>query len=84
MARKKRIETVPIKSLGDLVELVNNNTYVFDKVARKLGKKSHRMGFICGIAVIAATYAVSECRRLDDELYRLKVRLDKMEYKEGE
>lgn len=81
MARRKKIKTISIRSMADLVELVNNNTYAIDKALLNLSRKNRRMGIIGVFAVVIAASAVSECRRLDDELYRLKIRLDKLEYK---
>lgn len=81
MARRKKIKTISIRSMADLVELVNSNTYAIDKALLNLSRKNRRMGIIGVFAAVIAVSAVSECRRLDDELYRLKIRLDKLEYK---
>lgn len=84
MARKNKMKNVPIKSAADLVDLVNHNTDVFDNALRKLGRKNRRLGVISAVAVVFAVCTAAECRRQDDELYKLSVRVQKLENKEGE
>lgn len=84
MARKKKIVSVPIRTTEDLLNLINHNVDATEKMFAKLGKKNRRIGIISAFAVVFALCTASECRKQDDEIYKLSLRLDKLENKEGE
>ena len=84
MAKRKKFEYVPINSLGDMVELVNDNVEVFDRQLLKLTKRSRGLAALSVAAISYAVYAIVQCRKQDEELYRLSVRVKKLENKEGE
>ena len=84
MARKKRVEEMVIRSLEDVVELVNRNTDVFNFRINKLAKSARRWKVLGIVAIVCAVSAAAECRKQDEELYKLSIRVQKLENKEGE
>ena len=54
MAKKKNI--VPINSMGDLVDLINHNSNVFDRRTRKLAKGNRNLKVLCLMAIGYAIY----------------------------
>ena len=82
MAKKKNI--VPINSMQDLVDLVNHNSQVLDRRTKKLVKSARNMKILCFIAVGYAIYAAIECRKQEEQVYQLSVRVNKLEQSEGE
>lgn len=80
----KNKSTVPIKSMGDLVALVNHNTDVFDRRTKKLIKKSRNLKVLCVIAIGYAIYATVESRKQEESIYQLSIKVKKLEHGEGE
>ena len=81
---KKQKNTKLIHDLPDLIELVNHNTVVIERQIKKLAKSSRRSRILILIGVGYAVYAAIQCRKQEEELYRLSVRVNKLENKEGE
>lgn len=85
MAKKKNgMKVMTIKTVEDLVALVNHNTHVIDRAVRKVTKSSRTAKVFGAVALAYAIYAAAECRRQEEELYRLSIRVKKLENKEGE
>lgn len=82
MAKKKNI--VPINSMRDLVDLVNHNSQVLDRRTKKLVKSARNVKILCFIAVGYAIYTAIECRKQEEQVYQLSVRVNKLEQSEGE
>lgn len=83
MAMHKR-KTMAISSLSDLVYLVNNNTGSFDSAIRKLTRKNRSAKIIGFMALCVGVYTAIEYQKQEEELYKLSIRLKKLENKEGE
>jgi len=79
---KKKVMLV--KNLRDVTALVNCNTETLAKELIKLQKSSRKFKVLAGLAIVCAV--VSECKRsrMEEELYRLNVRLKKLERREEE
>ena len=84
MARKKKIVSVPIRTTEDLLNLINHNVDATEKALAKLSRKNRRLGVVSAVAIVFALCAASECRKQDEELYKLSIRVQKLENKEGE
>lgn len=84
MAKKKKTAEMIIRSLGDVVELVNQNTDIFESQIKKLRKSNRGLKIFNFIVIGCAIYSALESRKRDEELYRLSVRVRKLENKEGE
>lgn len=82
MAKKKNI--VHINSMRDLVDLVNHNSQVLDRRTKKLVKSARNMEILCFIAVGYAIYTAIECRKQEEQIYQLSVKMNKLEQSEGE
>ena len=84
MAKKKE-KVMIVKTLGDAVELINHNTTALEHAIEKVAKKKNRgLKFLCIAALACAVYTAVECRKQDEELYRLSIRVRKLENEEGE
>lgn len=83
MAKHKR-KTMAISSLSDLVYLVNNNTGAFDSAIRKLMRKNRSAKIVGLMALCCGVYAAIEHQKQEEELYKLSIRVKKLENKEGE
>ena len=82
MAKKKT--TVPIICMGDLVDLVNHNCDVFERRIKKLTKSNRNLKVLCFITVGYAIYTAMECRKQEEQLYQLSIKMQKLEHDEGE
>ncbi len=82
MAKKKNI--VPINSMGDLVDLVNHNSTVLDRRTKKLAKSTRNVNVLCFIAVGYAIYTTIQCRKQEEQLYQISLKVKKLERDEGE
>lgn len=82
MAKKKNI--VPINSMRDLVDLVNHNCELFDRRTRKLAKGNRNLKVLCLMAIGYAIYTGIQCRKQEEQIYQLSVRVNKLEQSEGE
>ncbi len=81
---KPKMKTMTISSLEDMVNLVNINSDIFNTLIRKSLRKG-RAAKIFGLAALAGSvYTVMKYRKQEEELYRLSIRLKKLENKEGE
>lgn len=76
--------TVPISSMGDLIDLINHNNEVLDRRTKKLIKNSRGLKVLCVIAVGYAIYAAIESRKQEESIYQLSVKVKKLECGEGE
>lgn len=82
MAKKKSI--VPINSMGDLVDLINHNSNVLDRRTRKLAKGNRNLKVLCLMAIGYAIYTGIQCRKQEEQIYQLSVKMNKLEQSEGE
>lgn len=82
MAKQKNI--VPINSMGDLVDLINHNSKVLDRRTRKLTKSTRNVKVLCFITVCYAIYTTIQCRKQEEQLYQLSLKVKKLERDEGE
>ena len=78
MVKKKK--PVPIKTMGDLVELVNHNCDFFDRSIKKLTKKNRSLKVLCVVAIGCAI----ENRKQEETIYQLSIRVKKLENSKGE
>ena len=79
MAKKKNI--VPINSMQDQV---NHNSQVLDRRTKKLVRSARNVKILCFVAVGYAIYTAIECRKQEEQLYQLSIKVKKLEYNEGE
>ena len=79
MAKKKNI--VPINSMQDQV---NHNSQVLDRRTKKLVRSARNVKILCFIAVGYAIYTAIECRKQEEQLYQLSIKVKKLEHNEGE
>ncbi len=82
MAKKKNI--VPINSMGDLVDLINHNSNVLDRRTKKLAKGNRNLKVLCIMAIGYAIYTGIQCRKQEEQIYQLSVKMNKLEQSEGE
>ena len=82
MAKKKNI--VPIYSMGDLVDLINHNSNVLDRRTKKLAKGNRNLKVLCIMAIGYAIYTGIQCRKQEEQIYQLSVKMNKLEQSEGE
>lgn len=83
MARKK-LETMSISDLKDLLNLVNHNAEVSDRVFRKFMRKNRTAKMLGATAIVCAVYTAVKFYKQEEELYKLSVRVKKLENKEEE
>lgn len=81
---KKKKASVPIASMGDLIDLVNHNCDLFDRRTKKLAKSSRNLKFLCVFAIGCAIHTTIQCRKQEEQVYQLSVRMKKLEQSEGE
>ena len=79
MAKKKNI--VPINSMQDQV---NHNSQVLDRRTKKLVRSARNVKILCFVAVGYAIYTAIECRKQEEQLYQLSIKVKKLEHNEGE
>lgn len=82
MAKKKNI--VPINSMGDLVDLISHNSNVLDRRTKKLAKGNRNLKVLCIMAIGYAIYTGIQCRKQEEQIYQLSVKMNKLEQSEGE
>lgn len=82
MVKKKNI--VPINSMDDLVDLINHNSNVLDRRTRKLAKGNRNLKVLCLMAIGYAIYTGIQCRKQEEQIYQLSVKMNKLEQSEGE
>ena len=82
MAKKKN--SVPINSMGDLVDLINHNSNVLDRRTKKLAKGNRNLKVLCIMAIGYAIYTGIQCRKQEEQIYQLSVKMNKLEQSEGE
>lgn len=82
MAKKRK--SVPIASIGDLIDLVNHNCELFDRRTRKLAKGNRNLKVLCLMAIGYAIYTGVQCRKQEEQIYQLSVKMNKLEQSEGE
>ena len=82
MAKKRK--SVPIASIGDLIALVNHNCELFDRRTRKLAKGNRNLKVLCLMAIGYAIYTGIQCRKQEEQIYQLSVKMNKLEQSEGE
>ena len=64
MAKKRK--SVPIASIGDLIDLVNHNCELFDRRTRKLAKGNRNLKVLCLMAIGYAIYTGIQCRKQEE------------------
>lgn len=79
MAKKKNIN-----SMGDLVDLINHNSNVLDRRTRKLAKGNRNLKILCLMTIGYAIYTGIQCRKQEEQIYQLSVKMNKLEQSEGE
>ena len=82
MTKKKNIVTVT--SVKDVVDIVNHNTSVFDRRTKKLAKGNRNLKVLCLMAIGYTIYTGIQCRKQDEQIYQLSVKMNKLEQSEGE
>lgn len=82
MAKKRK--SVLIASIGDLIDLVNHNCELFDRRTRKLAKGNRNLKVLCLMAIGYAIYTGIQCRKQEEQIYQLSVKMNKLEQSEGE
>lgn len=82
MAKKRK--SVPIASMGDLIDLVNHNCELFDRRTKKLAKGNRNLKVLCLMAIGYAIYTGIQCRKQEEQIYQLSVKMNKLEQSEGE
>lgn len=82
MAKKRK--SVPIASIGDLIDLVNHNCELFDRRTRKLAKGNRNLKVLCLMAIGYTIYTGIQCRKQEEQIYQLSVKMNKLEQSEGE
>lgn len=82
MTKKKNIVTVT--SVKDVVDIVNHNTSVFDRRTKKLAKGNRNLKVLCLMAIGYAIYTGIQCRKQEEQIYQLSVKMNKLEQSEGE
>lgn len=80
----KKRTAVPIGSMGDLVDLVNHNCDLFDRRTKKLAKGNRNLKALYIIAIGYAIYTGIQCRKQEEQIYQLSLRVNKLEQSEGE
>lgn len=80
----KKQKMIPIGSVSELLDLVNYNCEVLERRIEKLAKSNRGLKFLCVAAIGCAIYSVIECRKQEEEVYRLSIKMNKLEYGEGE
>lgn len=84
MAKNKSNRTMIIHDIEDLVALENHNTRALCHKLEKLAKRNRTMTTIGLITAGVVIYIADKSRKLDEELYKLSIRVKKLENKEGE
>ena len=82
MTKKKNIVTVT--SVKDVVDIVNHNTSVFDRRTKKLAKGNRNLKVLCLMAIGYTIYTDIQCRKQEEQIYQLSVKMNKLEQSEGE
>lgn len=82
MAKKRK--SVPIASMGDLIDEVNHNCELFDRRTRKLAKGNRNLKVLCLMAIGYAIYTGIQFRKQEEQIYQLSVKMNKLEQSEGE
>lgn len=82
MTKKKNIVTVT--SVKDVVDIVNHNTSVFDRRTKKLAKGNRNLKVLCLMAIRYTIYTGIQCRKQEEQIYQLSVKMNKLEQSEGE
>lgn len=64
--------------------IVNHNTSVFDWRTKKLAKGNRNLKVLCLMAIGYAIYTGIQCRKQEEQIYQLSVKMNKLEQSEGE
>lgn len=80
----KKTKSVPIASMGDLIDLVNHNCDLFDRRTKKLAKSGRKLKVLCVLSIGYAIHTAIKCRKQEEQVYQLSVRVNKLEQSEGE
>ena len=70
--------------MGDLVDLINHNSNVLDRRTKKLAKGNRNLKVLCIMAIGYAIYTGIQCRKQEEQIYQLSVKMNKLEQSEGE
>jgi len=80
----KKSNYVTVYTMGELVQAMNSNTSFVRKCIGKLQGADRRLALFTGIALACAVVSEFKRRHLEEELYRLSVRVKKLERSEEE
>ena len=84
MAKNKSSNTMVIHNLGDMVALENHNTQVLKKTMKKLTKRANNSVTVGLITACAVICLMDKIKKQEEEIYKLSIRIKKLENKEGE
>lgn len=84
MAKNKSNRTMVIHNIGDMVALENHNTQALGHMLKKLAKRNRSMTLIGLLTAGGLIYLADKSRKQEEELYKLSIRIKKLENKEGE
>ena len=84
MAKTNSNRTMVIHNIGDMVALENHNTQALGHRLKKLAKRNRSMTLIGLLTVGGLIYLADKSRKQEEELYKLSIRVEKLENKEGE
>ncbi len=73
-----------VRNLRDLTTLMNHNMDVFAKGFDKLQKGTRKFKVLAGLAIVCAVVSEYKRGQMEEDLYRLNVRLKKLERREEE
>lgn len=81
---KNNKKVMIVKTLEDTVELVNHNSLALEHTIQKVAKRNRGLKILSVVAIACAVCTAVECRKQEEELYKLSIRVKKLENKEGE
>lgn len=80
----KATKSVPITSLGDLIDLVNHNSDIFERKIKRLTKSNRGIKVLCVATIGYVIYSAIEAQKREEQIYNLSVRVKKLENGEEE
>lgn len=82
--RRNHSDTMMVRNLGDAVKLINHNTKALEHTITKVAKNARGAKAFGVVALCYAAYTAAKCRQMEEEQYKLSIRVQKLENKEGE
>lgn len=83
MVKDMKQKTMVISTLADMVTLENANTQVMVKAMKKMNKKLNRTRLFGVLSAGCMVLMYLRQYKQEEDIYRLSVRIKKMENKEG-